>query len=189
MNSAYTLHDPEASLVDSRQKSRIGAQVFWSIALIGPIPFVLAPILNGLSRIESLSVYVFCLSAWTAAFFVFTSVVRSRWNRNWFFPRTRTSQILAIAGIVCHVCALCLSSPLSTWLGTVQWFLAVDACRRKTQWPLETVESLARAVHVTAIPTCRGHETRSSVPASACPHGHLLPGFAWHSVPPRPFSI
>ncbi len=43
MNSAKTLHDREASLVASRKMSQIGAQVFWIVALIGPVPFVLAP--------------------------------------------------------------------------------------------------------------------------------------------------
>lgn len=121
MNSANKRHEPAVSLADSRQQSRIGAQVFWVIALIGPFPFVLAPILAGLSRIESLSVYVVSLCAWAAALLVYVSVVRARWNRIWLFPRTRTSQILAIAGIVCQVCALCLSSLPTAILGWVLW--------------------------------------------------------------------
>ncbi len=119
MNSANTLHDPEASLVNSRQKIQIAAQVFWIIALIGPVPFVLAPILTRLSRFESLPVYVFCLSEWAAAFLIFGSVVRSRWNRRWCLPQTRTSQILATAGIICQVMALYLSSCPTAVLGWV----------------------------------------------------------------------
>lgn len=119
MNSANTFRDPKAAPVESRPKSHLGALAIWASALIGPVPFVLAPILAGLSRIESLPVYIFCLCAWTAALLVYVSVVRSRWNRIWLFPRTRTSRILAVAGIVCHVCALSLWSLPTAVLGWV----------------------------------------------------------------------
>lgn len=119
MNSANTFHDSKGAPVESRPKPQLGAIAVWASALISPVPFVLAPILAGVSRIESLPVYVFCLCVWSAALLAFLSLVRSRWNRIWLWPRTRTSQTLAIAGIVCQVCALCLSSLSTAVLGWV----------------------------------------------------------------------